>query len=153
MSKVEVRPATHDDAPVIINSWLRSYRKSDFASRVRTSVYYDHHGPLVRSLLDRRGALIACSPRVHDEVLGWLVGWMDGDHLLLHYAYTLKLYRREFRVAAILLAAAGWKPGQSIVSTHPTWATDKIRKVKPDKYPIEYNQYRFLTEEAADESD
>lgn len=145
-----MRTATRDDWPFIINSWLKSNRRSPLAAHLRNGVYFDQHAPMIREVLRRRGALVA-HPLVagaEDEIGGWLCCEHDGPkQLVVHFVYTHKLYRKD-GVARLLLEAAGWRVGDDITATHIThvytdWSEARVR------YRITNDPYRFFRDYAA----
>jgi hypothetical protein len=105
---VLIRPATADDRSFIVDSWLKSYRKSAFASRIPDDVYYSRYGHagFVEGLVDEEGSVaIACLPSDPSYILGFLV--MMGPLTLppmVHYLYVKQDHRKS-DVALTLMKA------------------------------------------------
>lgn len=134
---------TRDDWPFVTNSWLKSYRDSKFARRMRSSIYFEEHGSLVREALARDAALVACAANVPDEIVGWVCYRPSPAEtpLTIHYIYVPRRYRRQ-GFANDLLKATGWEKGRPIKATHVNHVYEEWRGVK-ERYRIDNNPYEF----------
>jgi hypothetical protein len=74
-----------------LDSWLKSYRKSEWAGVCPNHLYFDLHRIIVDSLVDR-GAIITMitTPEQPDSFMGFLCE----ERGVLHYAYLKEPYRR-----------------------------------------------------------
>lgn len=90
---VVVRPATFDDVPFVMDSWLRSFGKGrTWVFRgVDGARFYDNHRKIVEELVARSFVLVACLAEVPDALLGWACAEKD----CLHYMYVKNKYRRK----------------------------------------------------------
>lgn len=92
---IQTRPGASEDLSFVFATWLRSYRDSPFARRVRKDTFTNRHHALIEALLDR-GAVIDVATPADDPgtILGYLVRETRDGRSLLHYAYTKRPFRR-----------------------------------------------------------
>lgn len=112
---VRVRPYVEEDKPLIMSSWLRSYRKGcDDARRIFRPLYFSSQQDWIRGILARPDArvIVACSPGRDDlderTIFGWLCYEPNPrmDRPTLHYLYVKEPFR-ELGVASQLLESTG----------------------------------------------
>lgn len=89
---VLIRPATLEDRSFVIDSWLRSYRNSEFGRRIPDDAYgsrYGHAG-FVEDVVGAGWVVVAALPSDPSFIYAFAV-WDAADRL--HYVYTKKDYR------------------------------------------------------------
>jgi hypothetical protein len=90
-----LRSPTDADISFVYNSWLKSYRKSDFAKAQCNSVYFSGFKQIVTEVLERSNVIVACDPNDSDLVFGYIVyEQLDSGPLCIHYVYTKFTYRK-----------------------------------------------------------
>lgn len=93
MLTVDHRPATAQDINFIFNSWLKSYRNSDFAKKIPNDVYFSEHKEKITAILTNSTVLVACNPDTPSQIFGYLV--MSQEPVtVLHYVYVKYPYRK-----------------------------------------------------------
>lgn len=143
---VLIRPATLEDRSFIIDSWLRSYRNSEFGRRIPDDVWgsrYGHAG-FVEDIVDRFGyglpsldqlmlgppvslgvTAVACLPTDPAFVFGFAVFGILTRIVPfppLHFLYVKKDYRRAGVGKQLLAVALSLAPGPMPVTAEtPAW--------------------------------
>jgi len=103
-----LRPATADDIPFVLSSWLKSAaEEGGIASAFTRKVFYAEHERLLReSVLPRSRVTVASSPDAPDAIRGWVCFEPSEHGTMLHYVYTRYDWRR-MGVASHLLDSIG----------------------------------------------
>lgn len=111
-----IRAATDDDRSLIIDSWLQSYKDSQFAKRLPLDVYWSRFGHVgvVESLYCDSEIAVACLPDDPTFVYGWCA-W---DSRGYHYVWVKGDYRR-MGIGSALVRSAGVR-GISVSMSHVT---------------------------------
>ena len=92
-----------DLLPFILKSWLRSYRLSHQYVGHRDAVYYRVHGKIAINLLRQSRIIDSYDKTDKTHAYGYLVYEISPPHLILHYIYVKKSFRR-LGIARALLA-------------------------------------------------
>ena len=150
---VAIRKAIPSDLPLVLDNWLQSYRKSHAAGLIAMDQWSEVMTPQLERILARPGVevLVAFRPgaAVGSDVYGWLAlerdflvlksrfvrgAWENtlgpSDLPLVHFVYTLKIYR-ERGIASALLLAAGIGREDPFLYTCKTGISTRLAK----KYP------------------
>lgn len=136
---IKLRPPDLTDKNFIFNSWLKSYRKSEFAKAQCNAVYFDNYKKIVERILRKSLIIVACNPEDYMQVYGYIVyEELPGNNLLAHYIYV-KFPYRKFGVATQLIAAVR-KNANPVLISHHTSIIDKIAK----DLPFVYDPYKGL---------
>lgn len=118
---VRIREAKSEDMPLVLSSWLTSYRYGR-PGRLRATVwdYTNHMSKRVRGLVER-GARIDVAHWHGDVnlVLGW---WCYESPNLVHYVYTKRIYREQG--IARLLVGQWWE--RPCIYTHKTRGGERV---------------------------
>lgn len=100
----KIRPSTKEDVSFVMDSWLRSFRKSPYSGVVPRNLYVQVYSECIRQLLARGARLmVACNPEAPEQILGFICYESPG---VLHYVYVKELYR-DSGIAKSLVAYAG----------------------------------------------
>jgi hypothetical protein len=95
MIPYKMRTPKEEDVSFIFNSWLKSYRSSDFAKNQCNSVYYENYKKIVENIINRSLITILCNVEDDNHILGYVVfEELPGENLLLHYLYIKHTYRK-----------------------------------------------------------
>lgn len=136
---VIVRDLEPDDVAFVTHSWLKSYRESPWARRMRNKTYFDEHHPIVTRMLVESTTLVACMRDARSQIAGYLCGERPvNGRGKLHYVYTKGPFR-QFGVARTLLDALGVRKGDSVSVTH--W-TPNLEWLFPKGY-ADFNPYHL----------
>lgn len=137
--KMTLRPPDLTDKNFIFNSWLKSYRSSDFAKDQCNAVYYDNYKIIVENILKRSKIVVACNPQDYTQVYGYIVYEdLPADNLLVHFVYTKYTYRK-FGVAKKLLVSIR-RSNNPILISHYVKSLEKIK----DKITFIYDPFKGL---------
>ena len=140
--KVRIRPALEADVPFIFSTWLRSYRDSNFANNISTTVYYAEHHKVVEKLLKSSEVFIACADDDISELYGYICAQKVDGILVVHYAYVKHSFR-HLGIGAQLLAVLEYDPTKASIYTHMT----KTARSLATKYGFIHSPYLALTGE------
>ena len=125
---VQIRPAEHQDIPMIYDSWLNSYAGQN-KDQPRWSVF-PMQRTIVRRLLKVGVTLIAAGNNLEsqDDIYSWACAERSPTHgkLVLHFAFTKMLFRRRGLFAA-LLKGFDHKRGEPIYCSHRGFILKEIR--------------------------
>ncbi len=106
-------------SPFILDSWLKSFRKSRKAGVVPNNLYTPVYTETIRQLLSRCAQVLTAV----DQILGWLCHERTSDgQPVVHYAFVKSRYRRR-GILRSLLTAAGIDPAQRFYYTFGTPAS------------------------------
>ncbi len=89
------RPMVADDAAFIFDSWLKSYRDSEFAMRVRGPLYRAQQHDLIEKLLRRGHGVVAADAEEPWHIVGYVAGEAFGALTCIHYLYVKQNFRRK----------------------------------------------------------
>jgi GNAT superfamily N-acetyltransferase len=139
LEKIETRPGTPADHPFLFGTWLRNYRASPFARRMRNDAYFALHHQAIDRILARGGRLVIAHPEGAPEtILGYLVYEYVPDlriagvavpEFIVQYLYVKKNFR-GWGVARTLMESQGIVPG-AVAFTHIAPDTEALWR----KYP------------------
>ncbi len=118
------REATEGDINFIFASWLKSYRNSPDAARIRTRVYYLHQHPRIEQILLRSKTIVASTKDDPNHIVGYIVIEKPNT---LHYIYVKQIYR-NLGIAKQLLSQILDHPPDVLTYTHSTAAARHILK-------------------------
>lgn len=91
---VKIRTAKKEDVNFLLDSWLKSWRKSKFAGVIGNDNYYDTTRRVIENLV-RRGAKfrVACLESDEDCILGWInYEVLKDGNCCVHYIYIKDPY-------------------------------------------------------------
>lgn len=96
LEKVVVfRPLEPGDVNFILDSWLKSYRDSDWAGVVPNHLYYQTMHESVEGLLARGAKIeVACARHDSTKILGWICSEIVKGGWCMHAVYVKDPYRR-----------------------------------------------------------
>lgn len=102
---VDMSMSTEEHLPFIYNSWLASFRESDFAKRIRKNVYFNYQTARIDSLL-KRSQVVVCHERGDtNNIYGWVCFENIANNITcLHYVMVKKSFR-QCRIATELIKA------------------------------------------------
>lgn len=110
-AQIRLRPGREDDAPLIISTWVNSYRYGNAeAKRILRKVYFEWQRALVIDILRRptTAVLVAHDPEMDTVIYGYLVGEVNrAERPIVHYLYVKEPWQ-HLGIATALLEATGW---------------------------------------------
>lgn len=138
MSKLQIRlrTANEEDIPFIFNSWLKSFRNSNFAKSITSTVYFTEHHKVIRKILETNQVIIACNEEDPGQIYGWICAGKTDGIFTLNYIYVKQPFR-NFGIGKQLLNAFEHDPAFAAIYTHQT---NFGAKVAP-KYNFVYHPY------------
>ena len=115
----KLRPPHEEDTNFIFNSWLKSYRSSDFAKNQCNAVFFENYKKIVSDIINRSMITMVCSPDDDNHLFGYVVfEYLPGNNLLVHYLYVKHTYRKN-GIAKFLLEKIR-KSQNPILTSHHT---------------------------------
>jgi len=133
MTEWIIRESWPGDLSFIYSSWLQSFRKDSFMSKVCSShLYYKYYCQVIDAILSKDETKIAVAAHSWQEpevIFAYLV--YDSDSM--HYAFTKEPFRRLNMMKSLYEAAASPR-----VFTHVTHSIKPILEKHPD---LEYNPF------------
>lgn len=113
---IKVRAFREADIPLVMDSWMETYRSAPDVRLVPNEVYFPTQRRVIRALMARCRLAVACDPNDEDQVYGW-VAWEERERdVVIHYTYTKGIFRR-MGVARRLWQVAN-PSGKDVVATH-----------------------------------
>ena len=137
--EIQYRPITEDDMSFILNSWLKSYRNSEFAKDLANPVYFENHSKIIQHLLAKSNVIIACNPEELTQIYGYSVFEQYESVTILHYIYV-KFPYRKFGIAKNLFSFAQPDPKEFTLISHIPRNLDKLSK----KFNLIFDLYRII---------
>jgi hypothetical protein len=136
--KILLRTNKPADTHYIYNSWLVSYRNSDFARHMPNDVYYNHHKLLIGALLSRSITTVACNPEDEDQIYGYAV-YENVSVPILHFIYV-KYAFRGFGIEKMLIDSVQADREIPLFITHAPW---NFRALK-EEFNLIHNIYLLI---------
>ena len=121
--QIAIREFDPHDMGLIYQSWLRSYRFSDFARAIRVSIYFSEHRHVVDSLVNTAKIVCAVNPEDPTHIYGWACMDLSGQLPIVHYVFIKPPYR-GFGIAKLLLKGIQGRP---FLFTHMTHIINRAR--------------------------
>lgn len=133
---IRYRAATAEDANFIFNSWLKSYRYSQFSRLIANEVYYTEHHKILESLVKECKVIVACNQDDPSQIYGYIcAGELDG-FLVVHYVYVKHSFR-NMGIGKSLLNVFDHDPSTAAIYTHNTRIADRLAP----KYNLVFHPY------------
>jgi len=137
----KIRRGTTEDANFITNSWMESYRKSDFSKYIPKGIYNIGHHASVKAAIESSIIHVAASNEDDNQIFGW-VCVQPGQTKTLHYIYVKHSFRELGIGTALLEASNIFK--DAFFFSHLTKGKLSIHLFEKGKY----NPYKFFKGEA-----
>jgi hypothetical protein len=132
---VSYRPATPADMPLIMDSWLKSWRVSPWAGIIPNNTFY----PLTRGVIEHivmRGAEfeVACSEQKPDLIFGWICREQTNEQTpiaVIHFLYVKDPYLKYKDGSGRTIGAGlvGRAPGRPGLYTFRTRQLEEVARV------------------------
>jgi hypothetical protein len=109
------RTATPEDVPFVMDSWMKSWRKSPWAGCIPNNRYYDVTRDGIEQLIARGATLeIACNPTNPKQIFGWVCRELTTDDpavCVIHYCYVKDPFLRMGVGETLVARSPGRQPG------------------------------------------
>lgn len=141
LEEIEVRLLSKEDLPFVFATWLKSYRASSFARRIKKDVFFFWHHLVVERILARSSVktIVACLKGHPDVIIGYLnFETVDKEPKIVHYCFVKESFRR-MGIAKAMLTGTGIR-GHFYFS-HWTYSLDPI--VEKNQEGMIYDPYRI----------
>lgn len=138
---IRLRLANDEDVPFIFNSWLKSYRTSNFSRSITNTVYFAEHHKLLERILKTNKVVIACRDDDPSQICGWACAGITDNIFTLHYIYVKHPFR-GFGVGKALLNAFEHDPSTASIFTHCTKTAERLAA----KYNMIYHPYILIND-------
>lgn len=133
---IRLRSATSADVNFIFSSWLKAYRRSEFAKEQQNPIYFENQHKLIESLLKRCDVMMACDHNDTAQIYGYSVTEKLEGAFVVHFAYTKETYRK-LGVQQLLMTTQGYTLNTPCIYTHRTFKAAKYER----DFPVVYNPY------------
>ncbi len=143
---IRLRTATQEDVSFIFNSWLKSYRQSNFARSIANEVYFNEHHKVIEDLVRTNKVTVACSESDSNQLYGYIVAGTHEGFFVLHYIYVKHSFR-AMGIGSMLLNSFEHDPSVASVCTHWNRVCDKLGP----KYGMVYHPYLLFNQEPSDD--
>lgn len=92
---VVVSPIAPSELPLVFNSWLKFYRKCDYARGIPDSVFYAEEHRVIEALLAREGTVVVAARNSEDldQIFGYAVYEVKPRCTVLHWVYVKHPFR------------------------------------------------------------
>ena len=131
-----MRPANEGDVGFIFNSWLKSFRNSEFPNSITNEIYFSEHHKVIERIFKFYDVIIACNDSDPSQIYGFMCAGYTDNVFTLHYVYVKHTFRR-MGIAKALATSFNFNPSYASVHTH----TCKIAKILAPKYNMMYHPY------------
>lgn len=139
---IKIRPATDNDVPFILNSWLKSYRDNGpIAQNVPNTIYYAGHHKILQKIIRRSQVLVACDEKDESQIFGYASAERIDGHFVLHFVY-IKQQFRKMGIGTSLLNMFEHDPSTVSIFTHHTRMAERMHM----KYNMVYHPYVILVD-------
>ena len=151
--RIGYRAATPADHDFIQGTLLNHYYEESFwAQRLTTRIFFDGHTPLVKGLLYRAHAHVACERDDPTALLGFVLfepSVMDSRDLtpltpnVLDFLYVKKSWR-GLGIGRLLFSSTGFPEdlqGVHVTFATKAWFTTKNQKGLEERFKARYNPY------------
>lgn len=142
MTNIRYIPYEGELPPLVIDSWLKAYRKSKWAGVIPNNLYTPVMSNAIQQLIKRGARIMLAVNADYDpppgvakhyehHILGWLCYEYTSDaQPVTHFAFVKPGYRRN-GIACALMRAAGFEPYSRF---YYTFRTDMSSKFKAARY-------------------
>lgn len=134
---IRFRNPKASDRALILNAWLKSYRKAFAAEGISNTIYYAEHHEVARSILERGCVVVACDDTNPDVIIGFIAAEVVDEALVIHYLYVKNSFR-GFGIGKLLYETVRAQENPEIV--YCTHMTDQVAKPAKRREVI-YNPY------------
>lgn len=136
---IDILPPEDKDIPFIRDSWLKSYRDSEWVAGIPSDIFYRSHGAIVGELLYNSIIKTARWSKDHNQIYGWIAAEKYKDALVIHYVYVKSAFRKMGIGRTLFFSLEDIKT-QDLLCTHRTWTHKWLSK----KINIKYNPYLLM---------
>lgn len=149
---VDIRRYKAGDLPLILDSWLNSFRDGAFVRGIPDNIYYDRHRRVVDDLLKRSFVLVLCSEKNPNVIVGWLCGEKTAERaLIIHYVYIKRRFRKQGFGRILVQMLLDLEKPVAVVYTHKTFFVRDYReacRAAGKDFPLAdwiYNPYQVFS--------
>lgn len=147
---ITFRAALQQDVNFIFNSWLKSYRNSNFSRFISNTIYYAEQHKIIEDLVAANKVIIACDATDSTQLYGYICAGEVEGFIVCHYVYVKHTYR-NMGIGKELLKQANHDPAKAGLYTHHTKIADRLAP----RYNLVYHPYLAFnstpTEEASND--
>lgn len=116
--KLSLRLGNVEDAKLIANNWLESYKSANLVKKVKPDIYYRGQRRLIADLLDRAFVWVACDHEDPWTVWGWICFERRHGTLIIHYVYVKSAFRGLDIATKLVEFAVSQRTTEALFYTH-----------------------------------
>lgn len=106
----EYRPIEPDEISLVLDSWAKGWRTSEYAGTVPNHLFFPTHREMIAGLIGR-GAKLVAAVNSKGRVAGYVCYEHKGDDTVcLHWCYVKDPFRREGLGTELVKYAVGDRP-------------------------------------------
>lgn len=127
MDGVTLKPLDPEGVPLVLDSWAKSWRSSDYSGCIPNHLFFPTHKELIGGLIARGAKIVTavCGERI----LAWICFETKGEGrdatTILHYCYTKDPFRQQGLGKELVAHAIGDRRGP-VFYTHRTRFSSRI---------------------------
>jgi len=133
---IKFRAATQEDVGFIFNSWLKSYRNSQFSRFISNTVYFTEHHKVIERLVQENKVIVACDEKDSNQLFGYICAGNVEGFFICHYIYVKHTYR-NMGLGKELLNQFSHDASTAGLYTHHTRIADRLAP----RYNLVYHPY------------
>lgn len=133
---IRIRAATEEDISFIFNSWLKSFRDSNFGKQITNTIYFAQHHKLIENLLQSCSVFVACNQSNPGELYGYICYEKVDGIFVMHYIYVKHTYRK-LGIARLLANYSEFNEDLASMYTHASKNSERLAA----KYNMIYCPY------------
>lgn len=90
----EVAAPTDGERHLILNSWLKSFKRNEMVGQMFTETYFENYRPLVQIIIKASKTLFACNPEDPNQLYGFVVYRQLDDVTIISCVYVKHTFRK-----------------------------------------------------------
>ena len=145
---IRFRAATQEDVGFIFNSWLKSFRNSNYARYISNTIYFTEHHKLIEKLITENKVIVACNQEDPNQLFGYICAGNVEGFFICHYIYVKHTYR-NMGLGKELLNQFNHDPATAGLYTHHTRIADRLAP----RYNLVYHPYLAFDNKKEDVSE
>lgn len=134
---IRFRNPKGSDRALILNAWLKSYRRAFCTEGITNTIFYAEHHEVAKSILDRGCVIIACDDTDPNVIIGFIAAEVVDVALVVHYVYVKNSFR-GFGIGKLLYETLKAQENPEII--YASHMTDNVSRAAKRREII-YNPY------------
>lgn len=142
-----IRNVHPKDVPFVTNSWLKSFRGSGEAHRIKNTFYFSDGHKVLEEIIPQSVVVVLCDRVDPNQILGYLCYTMYDTCMVLHYVYLKAPFRKMGLASQLIRWAVQSEKPPVVFYTHLTKKFDRIARKKKGWYYRPALRYLRMSDE------